>query len=205
MGFLQFGPAPGLPAGYALCPAGTLLYRGHTPGLSPNWFGPALGKKGGCRWDVPLRGPGDPGVCYFAPTLEGVILERVLRDHWRPEIDLENTKQHHALSRCIAKRDLVLLELMQNHYTVHKHQISEVTSPDYTDTQRWAEAWAKQTTPLMPDGIAYGSRFSSTTECIALWDRAAGQLDWHGSPEPFGTDDAALETACKQLGLHLKR
>lgn len=49
-------------------------------------------------------------MCYFAPTLEGVILERVLRDNWRPEIDLENTKKHNALSRCAVKSDLVLLE-----------------------------------------------------------------------------------------------
>jgi hypothetical protein len=134
-----------------------------------------------------------------------VILERVLRDNWRPEIDLENTKKHHALSRCAVKRDLVLLELMQSHYTVHGHQISEVTSPDYTKTQPLAAAWAKQTTPLVVDGIAYGSRFSSTTECIALWDRAESALDWIGVPEPFGTDDAALEAACIRLGLQLKR
>jgi hypothetical protein len=187
-----------------VCPAGTLLFRGHTLGLSPNWFGPAIGKTGSGRWDVPFRGPGDPGVCYLAPTLEGALLERVIRDVWRPEVHLTSTMKH-GLSRCVTTRDLLLFDLLQAHYTIYEFEISDITQDSYAVTQAWAQTRAQQTVPVAADGIAYGSRFSVSTECIALWDRAANALDWIGTPEPFGTDVDELDAVCTRLGLTLVR
>lgn len=153
---------------------------------------------------MPLRGPTDPGVCYLAPTLEGALLERVIRNVWRPEVHL-NTVMKHGLSRCRTTRDLRLFDLLQAHYTIYEFQISEITLDSYDTTQAWAQQQAQVTDPFPAAGIAYGSRFSISTECIALWNRGEDALNWLGTPEPFGTDVDELEAACTRLGLTLIR
>ncbi len=80
MSAARFGPEAGLPAGFAVYPGGTVLLRGHSPGRVPTWFGPAVGERGTNRFDLPARKRASaPGVCYPAATLDGVLLERVIR------------------------------------------------------------------------------------------------------------------------------
>lgn len=206
----MFGPAGGLPPGFARCIAGTTLLRGHSPGKAAAWFGPAVGRAGIGRFDVPERTTAsDPGVCYLAPTLTGVLVERVIRDAPRPVLSLARLQRNHAVTEAILNRDIVLIDLLATPWTVHGVQVHELTAPPpYRDTQRLAFRFSQLqidfpgSPPRWPDGIAYGSRFGAIHECIALWDRAADALDW-GPGSVLGTDRSAVATACNQLGIGL--
>lgn len=210
MSALLFGPAGGLPAGYARCLAGTTLLRGHTPGRVPDWFGPRVGGAGVGRFDLPMRAAAtDPGVCYLAPALAGVLLERVIRDVSRPVLSLATMLREHAVTSVTLNRDLVLVDLLSTPWTVHGVQMSEITGPPpYRATQQIAARLAMVPystsggASALPDGIAYGSRFGAAHECIALWDRAASALTW-GHAVRLGDDRAALASACMQLGIGL--
>lgn len=144
----------------------------------------------------------DPGTCYLAPELEGVIVERVIRDMWRPVVSLGKMKTEHALARSVLRRDLVLVDLIKTVWTVHRMQVHEVTAPPpFTRTLALA-AELVASSPVNVDGIAYSSRFGSGVECVALWDRAATALSWQGS-EPLGADEDAFAKACENLGIGL--
>jgi hypothetical protein len=65
----------------------------------------------------------------------------------------------HGLSKCVTKRDLVLFDLIQAHYTIYQFQIGEMTQGDYTKTQAWAQKKAQQTVPFAP--VPFGARLSS--------------------------------------------
>jgi len=207
---LRFGPAGGLPAGYARCEAGTVLMRGHRPNKAPDWFGPAVGRAGVHRFDVPLRTADDPGVCYLAPSLEGVLLERVIRDSTVNPLSHATMSREHAITAARLTRDLVLIDLLATLWTVHGVQMPEVAAvPPYGATQQLAQQLTHLTLPqadgavLWPDGIAYGSRFGAAHECIALWDRAAAALEW-GETVSLGVDRNALALACTRLGIGLR-
>jgi hypothetical protein len=162
-----------------------------------------VGKPPKYRFDHPSRTATDPGVCYLATSLEGVLLERVLRDAVWTSISLAKAQAGHAVSQAVVTRDLVLIDLLAAVHTVHHLEMSEITAPPpYASTQALAAGFAKITAPHIPDGIAYGSRFGALFECIALWDRATSALAW-SAPEPLGKDDAALRIACENLGLDL--
>lgn len=149
------------------------------------------------------RTTSDPGTCYLAPLLDGVLLERVIRDVWRPVLSLRTLRTTHAVATATVTRDLVLVDLIQTAYSVHQLQVHEVTGPPpYTRTQALAEQWAAATTAVIADGIAYGSRFGSGVECLAVWDRARRKLTWHGS-QPLGSDRDVAAAACLRLGIGL--
>lgn len=218
MSALLFGPDGGVPPGYARCPAGTILLRGHSPDKLPDWFGPAVGTAGTNRFDWPFRNAGDPGVCYLAPQLTGVLLERVIRDVPRRVLSVAQLDADHAVTTVRLTRDLLLVDLLSAAWTVHGVQVATITAPPpYGETQRLAErlhgllaldrrhlGTAVGLRALLPDGIAYGSRFGALHECLALWDRARGALVW-GDTAPFSADRAALAHACQQLGIGLLR
>lgn len=203
MSAFLFGPDGGVPAGYVKCPAGTPLLRGHRPGREPNWYGPKVGSNGVNRFDMPHRATADdPGTCYFAPTLEGVLLEVVTRNVSHPVLSLHRLRTDYRLARVTVGRDLVLVDLIKTVFTVHGLEVNRVTAaPPYHETQALAKRLAADS-PTYVDGIAYSSRFGSVVECIALWHRAAGAMAWHGS-EPLGSDDTALAAACNRLGIGL--
>ena len=211
MSAFRFGPDAGLPAGFARCPAGTRLLRGHSPDREPAWFGPAIGARGLHRFDLPQReSASDPGICYLAPTLEGVVLERVIRDIRRDVLSITTVNRQHAVTRVTTKRDLLLIDLLVAPWIPHGLQVGDVMSPPpYDVTQRLAERLTSMipdgyvgTPPALPDGIVYASRFGAAIECLALWDRAADALEWHDMT-PLGSDDNALAAACLRLGIGL--
>ncbi len=210
MSALRFGPAGGLPAGYARCEAGTTLMRGHSPNKAPDWFGPAVGRVGVHRFDVPLRTEDDPGVCYLAPSLEGVLLERVIRDSTINPLSHATLSREHAITAARLTRDFVLIDLLATPWTVHGVQMHAVAAvPPYGATQQLARQLTRLTLPqpdgtaMCPDGIAYGSRFGAAHECIALWDRAATALAW-GETVSLGADRNALALATTRLGVGLR-
>lgn len=216
MSALTFGPDAGLPAGYARCAAGTLLWRGHTPGRAADWFGPAVGAAGTNRFDVPRRGPGDPGTCYLALGLDGVLLERVLRDRPATFLSRRTLGRAHAVAQAWLARDLVLVDLLVALQSVHGLQLAEVCAPPvlaappgaprYPRTQALAAAWAAAAHPGVPggrvDGVVYGSRFGPAAACLAVWDRARAALAWRPGA-PLDADMPALVAACARLGLGL--
>lgn len=219
MSALLFGPDGGVPPGYARCPAGTILLRGHSPDKLPDWFGPAVGTAGANRFDWPFRTVGDPGVCYLAPQLTGVLLERVIRDVPRRVLSVAQLDVDHAVTTVRLTRDLLVVDLLSAAWTVHGVQVATITAPPpYGETQRLAERLhgllaldprsamgpPGRVRRFRPDGIAYGSRFGTAHECLALWDRARGALVF-GDTAPISADRAALAHACQQLGIGLLR
>lgn len=212
MSAVAHGPAGGLTAGYARVRAGTRLLRGHTPGRRPDFFGPDLGRPGTQRFDLPhRRSAADPGTCYLALSLEGVLLERVVRDFARPTYSLSALAARHALVEVRPARDLVLVDLVATPTTVYGVQAAEITAPPRTDaapgmpphpvTQALAARWAADA-PADVDGILYSSRFGSRWLCAALWDRARDALVW-GASAALTDDPVALDAACEALGLGL--
>jgi hypothetical protein len=206
------GPDGGLPAGYARVPADTTLLRGHDPRWPPNFFGPPVGRAGANRFDVPTRTAADPGTCYLALSLEGVLLERVVRDFPRPAYSTAALGRRHALAAAVPTRDLLLVDLVAAPTTVHGVQASQIVAPPlldaatgrsrYPHTQALAARWAAARHPVDVDGILYGSRFGSRWLCLALWDRAAPALRWRASVA-LTHDTAALADAFNALGLGL--
>ena len=210
---MRFGPDAGVPAGYARCVRGARLFRGHSPDRDPAWFGPAIGARGTNRWDHPLRETAaDPGVCYLAPTLTGVLLERVVRDVRRDVLSLATLRAQHAVTQVTTTRDLLLIDLLIAPWTAHGLQVHDTMSPPpYATTQQLSIRLAglapvpvDRGPPMRPDGILYGSRFGAGIECLALWDRAADALQWE-TTESIGSDVAGLAAACLQLGIGLVR
>jgi hypothetical protein len=212
---LVFGPDGGLPAGYARWPVGTAFHRGHTPGRSPVWFGPAPGTWGSNRFDPPHpRTARDPGVCYLAATLVGVLLERVLRGVALPAVARRTLATQHAVTGAVLARDLVVVDLVLA-LSVHGLELADVaapplltpgTSPRYPRTQALAGTWAtanRDRRHPVPggrvDGIAYVSRFGPAAHCLALWDDAADALRW-GKTTPLGAA-AGIDAACEALGI----
>ncbi len=211
MSAFRFGPDAGLPAGFAQCPTGTVLLRGHSPDRAPAWFGPAVGERGTNRFDLPFRGrASDPGVCYLASTLDGVLLERVIRDARRDVLSLATLRTRHAVTPVVTTRDLMLIDLLVAPWIRHGVQVGEMTAPPpYNPTQRLAERLlsitpdgSPESPPAVPDGIVYGSRFGAATECLALWDRAASALVWQKTT-PIGDENNAFATTCSRLGIGL--
>lgn len=185
MSAVVYGPDAGLRAGYARVRAGTVLLRGHTPGRRPDFFGPAIGRSGTQRFDLPeRRSAEDPGTCYLALSLEGVLLERVVRDFPRPTYSADALAARHALVEVRPTRDLVLIDLVSTPTTVYGLQTAAITAPADID------------------GILYSSRFGSAWLCVALWDRARDALTW-GTSAALTADVAALDAACTALGLGL--
>ena len=209
MSALHFGPAGNVPAGYARVMAGTVLLRGHSSDKAPNWFSPAVDAAGRGRFDLPVRFHDDPGVCYLAPKLEGVLLERVIRDVVRSPMSRRTLAREHAITQVRLTRDLMCFELLSAAWTAHGVQMSVLTAlPPYEATQGLARKLVSTTgllpngDPLVADGIAYGSRFGAAHECLAIWDRAADALTW-GATRPLGDDPQELTRACEQLGIEL--
>lgn len=199
--WVQFGADGDLPAGYARCTAGTDLVRGHSPGKVPDWFGPGLGNVGINRFDAPKQTTTDHGTCYLARSLEGVLLERVLRGVWRPVVSRSSLMERHAITAARPTRDLIFLDLCLALNSVHRLQISDISQPPpYTRTQNLARRWARQSHPVAVDGILYTSRFAPAARCIALWDRAASAVEW-GTTGLLGADIAQLSRACVRLGI----
>lgn len=213
MSAFRFGADADLPAGFALLPSGTTLLRGHSPARDPAWFGPAVGQRGTNRFDIPLRSRAStPGVCYLAPTLAGVLLERVIRDTRRELLSLATLRVQHAVTPVTTTRDVLLIDLLVTPWTRHGVQTSELSgAPPYHTTQQLAARLASMlpsdaadAPPRVPDGIAYASRFGAAIECIALWDRARDALHW-GKTAPIDADRSALALACLRLGIGLVR
>ncbi len=159
---------------------------------------------------MPARTDDEPGVCYLAPALEGVLLERVIRDVVINPLSHATLSRQHSITTARLTRDLILIDLLVAPWTVHGVQMHEVTAvPPYDATQQLARQFAQQNhthvngSALVPDGIAYGSRFGAAHECIALWDRAATALEW-GATESLGADRLALAASCLRLGIGLR-
>lgn len=212
---IDFGPNAGLPAGYARWNAGAILLRGHSPTLSANWFGPALGALGGNRFDAPRpRTSSDPGVCYIAEGLGGVLHERVFRGVVVPQLSRATLSAAHAVTDVTLGRDLILIDLVVA-IAVHGLQLSDTTAPPlvsphaplrYPATQGMAGAWAATNAAAgfpvpggQVDGILYVSRFGPADRCLALWDVAVSALSW-GSAQPLG-GHVQLTAACGMLGV----
>jgi hypothetical protein len=199
------------PAGYTVIAADTALLRGHHPDRDPAWFGPEVGRNCTQRFDLPHRARAeDPGICYFATSLECVLLERVLRDVMRPVISIATVRHRHALSQARTTRALLLFDLVTTPWTVWGVQLSDLAArPPYGATQVLAMrlasvapiAYGGETTRAA-DGILYASRFGAGHTCIALWDRAAPALDWRPLG-PLDSDLNALAGAASTLGVGL--
>jgi len=156
----------------------SLLLRGHRPARAPDWFGPAIGADGVNRFDLPHRRTArELGICYLSPSLEGVILETVVRDARSRVLSVATLRRDHVVTAVRTTRDLLLIDLMVAPWTVHGVQA---------------------------DGIIYSSRFAPAFECLALWDRAVDALEW-GSSEPLGADGRALAAVCNRLGIGLMK
>lgn len=137
----MYGPAAGLPAGYARLSAGTTLWRGHDPRWPPAFFGPLPGRSGTQRFDQPVRpavpstvdpgssDAGPPGTCYLALSLKGVLLERVVRDGARPSYSVRQMRRHHALASARVARDLVLIDLVRTLTSVWGLEAAQITAP----------------------------------------------------------------------------
>ena len=169
-----------------------------------------MGERGTNRFDLPYRErESDPGVCYLASTLDGVLLERVIRDA-RRDVSVATLQTRHALAHFVTTRDILLIDLLVAPWLRHGVQVCEVAAaPPYYATQQLAARLvllapdgAAASPPALPDGILYGSRFSAPIECIALWDRAAGALEWKQTMS-LGDDRTALAAACLRLGIGL--
>jgi RES domain len=189
------------------------LLRGHSPDRDPAWFGPAIGSVGANRFDLRMRTvASDPGVCYLAPALEGVLLERVIRDVRRSVLSLDTLRMQHAVTHVVTTRELLLVDLLVAPWVRHGVQLSEITAPPpYEATQSLAERLlgivpgdGADAPPSVPDGIAYGSRFGAAIECLALWDRAADALRWDQTTS-ITADLDALAAACLRVGVGLVR
>jgi hypothetical protein len=170
----------------------------------PDWFGPAVGQQGVNRFDVPLRlQPSQVGTCYLADSLEGVLLERVMRGMDLPILSVDRLRRLHVLTRATVTRDLVLIDLCAALSTVHRLELADVVAPPpYDKTQGLAAAWSVQPHPVPVDGIVYCSRFGSRFTSVALWDTARSALTW-GTAVSLAQDLAALARACNRLGVGL--
>jgi hypothetical protein len=214
---IAFGPAGSLPAGYARVPTGTVLLRGHDPAWPPDFFGPPPGARGTQRFDVPRQPPtGGLGTCYLAFTLEGVLLERVVRDFPRPTYSAAALARRHALASAALTRDVVLLDLVVA-LAAHGLQAAQIVTPPllpptdpppsdflpYPTTQSLATTWQTAPHPVPVDGILYGSRFGGAHLCVALWEAARLAVAWRGSG-PLGADLDAVATALRMLGMGLE-
>lgn len=214
---IDFGPNAGLPAGYARWNAGATLLRGHSPGNSANWFGPALGSLGTNRFDPPRpRTSTDPGVCYIAEALTGVLHERVFRGVMVPQVSRATLSASHAVTDVTLNRALILIDLVAA-IAVHGLQLSDTTAPPlisphaplrYPATQGMAGAWAATNGssgfPVpggQVDGILYVSRFGPVDRCVALWDVAQSALTW-GAAQSLG-GHLQLTAACGMLGVQV--
>jgi hypothetical protein len=215
------GPDGDLPPGYARFVAGGSLLRRHRPGHDPAWFGPPVGTLGENRFDPPhARRPDEPGVCYLAEQLGGVLHEGVLRGVRWPAFSRQTLSTHHAVSEAIIQRDLVLIDLVHEP-GIHGVQLADIaqrpqvaaklTSPVglvYPVTQTLAGEWlsrnARRDFPVdggRVDGVLYVSRFAPVQRCVALWDHAANALIWNASV-PLGRHPA-LETTLAAMGISL--
>ncbi len=212
---VSHGPAAGLPAGYATWASGASLLRGHSPLSSPNWYGPAIGATGTNRFDLPTpRAATDPGVCYVAASLTGVLHERVFRGVNQPVVSRRTMSAQHAVCDVASTRDLVLIDLVAG-LSVHRLQLHDITAPPvvlppgslpYPATQglvgSWAATNARRGFPVpggRVDGILYVSRFGANEYCLAIWDVAAPFVSWRTS-QLLGAH-AQLATACGALGV----
>lgn len=201
---VAFGSDGGLPAGYARCVAGRRLLRGHSPDRLPEWYNPAVGAVGGNRFDWPgIRGPTDPGVCYLAVDLEGVILERVIRDRDITALSRATLQRGHAVATATLTRDLVLIDWVVTLKTKHGLELDDISHPPpYTRSQALAAEWYQASHPAPVDGILYMSRFGPAHACLAVWDCARSAIAW-GSGEALDARPGSLELACEHLGLGL--
>jgi hypothetical protein len=201
---IAFGTEGGVPAGYARCAAGRSLLRGHSPDRQPEWYGPAVGGSGDNRFDWPgVRGATDPGVCYLAVGLEGVLLERVIRDRDIGALSRATLRRDHAVATAVPTRDLVLIDLVVTLKTKYQLEVDDISyPPPYMRSQDLARQWYQAPHPMPVDGILYMSRFGPAHACLALWDRTRGALAW-GTSQALDERPGALETACDRLGLGL--
>lgn len=229
--FLSFGPTAGLPAGYARLAAGAPLERGHAAGRGPDFFGPAVGMPGRNRFDVTgPRTDADPGACYLAFSMVGVLLERVLRGVWLPVLSRARLSVDHDWTAAELVAPLVLLDLWAAPL-VHGLEVAQISAPPqrvprplpgapyavhpdgrpvvpYPDTQRLADGWAAQNAaaafPITTgriDGVLYGSRFGPAAVCVALWGRAAAAVRWTATSSLGAAP--RLADAANQLGIGL--
>jgi len=212
----QYGAAGALPAGYVRIPTGTLLWRGHTPGWNAAYFGPAVGAVAVNRFDIHQRLPTDPGTCYLARSLDGVLLERVLRGAVLPVLSERRLRTAHAVCRAFVATDLVLVDLVRALSTVYALQLSAIVAPPvagappYPPTSHLAHTFAQgvglpplgQAAPRV-DGIFYASRWGPAALCIALWDRAASSITWGPSGPLDRQHVPQLASAANRLGIGL--
>lgn len=228
---LRFGPDAALPAGYARLEAGARLERGHAAGRAPDFFGPPVGLPGRNRFDGSgPRRASEPGTCYLALGMLGVLQERVLRGVRLPLLSRARLSAAHHWSVATSLAPLLLLDLWLAP-TVHGLELAEISAPPrrvprpppsaafavhadgrpvvpYPPTQQLADAWrARNASGGFPvpggrvDGILYGSRFGPASLCVALWEPAAGALRW-SPPLPLG-EAPGLAAAANLLGVGL--
>ncbi len=146
----------------------------------------------------------------MSTTLDGVLLERVIRDVRRDVLSVTQLGRSHAVTRVVTIRDLVLIDLLVAPWIPHGVQIGDVAGrPPYDETQRLAARLASLirdasagSLPAPPDGILYGSRFGAMIECVAIWDRAANALEWQATSS-LTADQRGLAEACLRLGIGL--
>lgn len=215
------GPSGGLPAGFARVLVGARVLRRHRPGQTPDWFGPPIGTLGENRFDPPHpRRPVDPGVCYLAEQLGGVIHEGVLRGSRHRALSRRTLSAHHAVSEAVLSRDLVVIDLVHEP-GVHGIELADLAQrPDlgaklmapkglvYRHTQALAGTWlARNASATFPvsggtvDGILYVSRFAPAQRCLALWQGAADALEWTATT--LLGDHAALDSTLAAIGVGL--
>lgn len=167
---------------------GTRLVRIHRNTLDPLYFGSTAAN----RFDDPA---GQYGVCYLAATLEGAFAETCLRAVGARFVALSFLEAR-SFSHIEVTTHLRLVSV-HGPGLAHIGATAAVTSGPYEAAQRWSRAIHDH--PGAPDGIGYYSNHDNDELCVALFNRAAKNVQPLG-PEPITNDRdrlAALLTRYK--------
>jgi hypothetical protein len=150
--------------------AETALWRIHDDRRDPVWFGPAPGVAARNRFDAPA---GEFRVCYFGLSAEAAFAETFLRNPGRRMLD-RTLLGSRALTVLRNRRPLSVVRL-HGPGLARAGATAEVThGPTYDLARAWSLAlWSH---PSRPDGILYTSRHDDEEVCLALFDRASGEI-----------------------------
>lgn len=173
--------------------AGTLVFRIHTIGLGPIFFGPRAGDPPASRFDAP---DGSFRVCYFGETDVGAFAETMLR-----------SVPVRLVSRSLlATRAIVSVALSRPIRVVDLHgsglakvgTTAAINAGDHASAREWAKRLHAH--PDAADGLRFRCRHDSDALAIALFDRAGDAV-----PDKNVLSLGSLESDAARLAAWLDR